>query len=94
MWRLRSLRAKTAVLAVIFALVPMFLYVEFQKAYQDSQAFLLQSVRDQGRIISQSLLPQLEAAAIADLPQLGRQLERFAGSVTTVKVVISNALMP
>jgi two-component system sensor histidine kinase ChvG len=88
-WRLRSLRAKTAVLAVIFALVPIFLYVEFQKAYQDSQAFLLQSVRDQGRIISQSLLPQLEAASIADLPQLGRQLERFAGSVTTVKVLLA-----
>ena len=39
-WRLRSLRAKTAVLAVIFALVPIFLYVEFQKAYQDSQGLL------------------------------------------------------
>ena len=78
-WRLRSLRAKTAVLAVIFALVPIFLYVEFQKAYRDSQELLLQSVRDQGRVISQSLLPLLESASVADLPQLGRQLERFAG---------------
>jgi len=90
-WRLRSLRAKTAVLAVIFALVPVFLYVEFQKAYQDSQALLLQSVRDQGRIISQSLLPQLEAASVADLPQLGHQLEQFAGSVTTVKLLLAPA---
>ena len=46
-WRLRSLRAKTSVLAVIFLLVPVFLYAEFRKAYQDSQDLLLQSVRDQ-----------------------------------------------
>src|SRR5213082_1863859 len=56
-WRLRSLRAKTSLLAFIFALVPVFLYVQFQKAYQDSQDLLLQCVRDQGRVISQSLLP-------------------------------------
>lgn len=90
-WRLRSLRAKTAVLAVIFALVPIFLYAEFRKAYQDSQELLLQSVRDQGRVISQSLLPLLENAGAGDLPQLGQQLERFAGSVTTIKVLLAPA---
>src|ERR1700686_2435466 len=90
-WRLRSLRAKTAVLAVIFALVPAFLYVEFQKAYQDSQALLLQSVRDQGRVISQSLLPLLENAPVGELPELDRQLERFAGSVTTIKLLLAPA---
>src|SRR5260221_9176866 len=88
-WRLRSLRAKTAVLAVIFALVPIFLYAEFRKAYQDSQEPLLQSVRDQGRGISQTLLPLLENAGVGDLPQLGQQLERFAGSVTTIKVLLA-----
>src|ERR1051325_4446797 len=90
-WRLRSLRAKTAVLALIFALVPAFLYVEFQKAYRDSQELLLQSVRDQGRVISQSLLPMLESASAADLPQLGQRLERFAGSATTIKVLLAPA---
>ena len=90
-WRLRSLRAKTAVLALIFALVPIFLYVEFQKAYRDSQELLLQSVRDQGRVISQSLLPSLDGAGVADLPQLGRQLERFAGTVTTIKLLLAPA---
>lgn len=90
-WRLRSLRAKTAVLTVIFALVPIFLYVEFQKAYQDSQALLLQSVRDQGRVISQSLLPLLENVPVGELPVLDRQLERFAGSVTTIKLLLAPA---
>ena len=90
-WRLRSLRAKTGLLALIFALVPLFLYAEFRKAYQDSQDLLLQSVRDQGRVISQSLLPLLENAAIAELPQLGLQLERFAGKVTTIKLLLAPA---
>ena len=44
-WRLRSLWAKMSLLAVIFALVPLFLYFEFSKAHQDSQDLLLQSVR-------------------------------------------------
>src|SRR5438067_1748485 len=88
-WRLRSLRAKTSLLAFIFALVPVFLYVQFQKAYQDSQDLLLQSVRDQGRVISQSLLPLLENAATSDLPQLGQPLERFAGKVTTIKLLLA-----
>jgi len=88
-WRLRSLRAKTSLLAVIFALVPVFLYAEFRKAYQDSQDLLLQSVRDQGRVISQSLLPLLDNAVIAELPQLGSQLERFAGKVTTIKLLLA-----
>jgi two-component system, OmpR family, sensor histidine kinase ChvG len=90
-WRLRSLHGKTAVLALIFALVPVFLYVEFRKAYQDSQELLLQSVRDQGRVISQSLLPLLEGAGVGDLPQVGRQLERFATSVTTIKLLLAPA---
>ena len=42
-WRLRSLWAKMSLLAVIFALVPLFLYFEFSKAYQDSQDLLSQS---------------------------------------------------
>ena len=90
-WRLRSLRAKTAVLAVIFAAVPLFLYAEFRKAYQDSQGLLLQSVRDQGRVISQSLLALLDNADSASLPGLGQQLERFAGQLTTIKLLLAPA---
>jgi hypothetical protein len=51
-WRLRSLWAKMSLLAVIFALVPLFLYFEFSKTYQDSQDLLMQSVRGQGRVMS------------------------------------------
>ena len=87
-WRLRSLWAKMSLLAVIFALVPLFLYFEFSKAYQDSQDLLLQSVRGQGRVMSQSLLPLLENADGNTLLGLGPQLERFAGEVTTIKLLL------
>src|SRR5712672_2761119 len=90
-WRLRSLRAKTSLLALIFALVPLFLYAEFRKAYQDSQDLLLQSVRGQGRVISQSLLPLLGNADGDTLLGLSQQLERFAGQVTTIKLLLAPA---
>jgi two-component system, OmpR family, sensor histidine kinase ChvG len=90
-WRLRSLWAKMSLLAVIFALVPLFLYAEFRKAYQDSQDLLLQSVRGQGRVISQSLLPLLGNADGDTLLGLSQQLERFAGQVTTIKLLLAPA---
>jgi two-component system, OmpR family, sensor histidine kinase ChvG len=78
-------------LAVIFVLVPVFLYLEFRSAYEESQALLLRSVRDEGRGITQSLLPQLESADSGSLPQLGSHLARFAGEVTTVKLLFAPA---
>jgi two-component system sensor histidine kinase ChvG len=90
-WRLRSLWAKMSLLAVIFALVPLFLYFEFSKAYQGSQDLLLQSVRGQGRVMSQSLLPLLENADGNTLLGLGQQLERFVGQVTTIKLLLDPA---
>src|ERR1700739_4551225 len=91
LWRLRSLWAKMSLLALIFALVPLFLYFEFSKAYQDTQDLLLQSVRGQGRVMSQSLLPLLENADGNSLLGLDQQLERFAGQVTTIKLLLDPA---
>jgi len=85
------LTAKTVLLAVIFVLVPGFLYLEFRSAYQESQDLLLRSVRDEGRVISQSLLPLLETADRGSLPELGHHLARFAGEVTTIKVLLAPA---
>jgi two-component system sensor histidine kinase ChvG len=86
-----SLTAKTAALAVIFVLVPVFLYLQFSAAHQDSQELLLNSVRDEGRVISKSLLPLLETADAGSLPELGHHLARFAGEVTTIKVLLAPA---
>ena len=84
-----SLTGKTILLAIIFLLVPAFLYIQFRNAYEQGQALLLRSVRDEGRVISQSLLPTLQNATIETLPELGASLSRFAGEVTTVKLLLA-----
>src|SRR5215469_18751475 len=86
-----SLAAKTAFLVVVFILVPVFLYLEFRRAYEESQELLLSSVRAEGRTISRSLLPLLETADNAALPELGRHLARFSGEVTTIKLLLKPA---
>jgi two-component system sensor histidine kinase ChvG len=87
----RSLAAKTGLLAVIFVLVPVFLYLEFRDDYNQGQSLLLRSVRDEGRVISQSLLPMLENADTGSLPELGQVLARFAGEVTTIELLLAPA---
>jgi two-component system sensor histidine kinase ChvG len=87
----RSLAAKIGFLAVVFVLVPLILYTQFRDAYEQSQDLLLRSVRDEGRVISQSLLPLLETADLSSLPELGRHLARFAGEVTTIKLLLAPA---
>jgi two-component system sensor histidine kinase ChvG len=89
-----SLTAKIGFLAIVFILVPVFLYLEFRAAYEDSQELLLRSVRAEGRTISQSLLPLLENADSGALPELGRDLARYAGEVTTVKLLLQPAGAP
>ena len=86
-----SLTGKTVLVAIIFLLVPVFLYMQFSKAYQEGQELLLRSVRDEGRVISQSLLPMLQDATIEKLPELGASLSRFAGEVTTIKLLLAPA---
>jgi two-component system sensor histidine kinase ChvG len=83
-----SLTAKTAFLAIVFILVPIFLYLEFRSAHEESQELLLTNVRAEGRTISQSLLPVLENADSAALPEIGRHLARYAGQVTTIKLLL------
>src|SRR3954452_7604807 len=86
-----SLTAKTVFLAVVFILVPVFLYMEFRSAHEESQELLLRAVRAEGRTISQSLLPLLETADAAALPELNRDLARYASDAMTVKLLLQPA---
>ena len=72
----------------MFILVPVFLYLEFRRAHEEGQELLLRSVRAQGRTISQSLLPFIEIADNAALPELGSHLTRLASEVTTIKLLL------
>ncbi len=75
----------------MFILVPAFIYIEFRSAHEESQELLLRVVRAEGRTISQSLLPILENADADVLPELGRDLARYAGELTTVKLLLQPA---
>ena len=86
-----SITAKTAFLGGVFVLVPVFLYIEFRSAHETSQELLLRSVRAEGRTISQSLLPLLTNADPSALPEIGRDLARYAGEVTTIKLLLQPA---
>jgi two-component system, OmpR family, sensor histidine kinase ChvG len=65
--------------------------LEFRADYEQSQSLLLRSVREEGRVISQSLLPMLQDADTGSLPQLGQYLARFAGEVTTIELLLAPA---
>ena len=84
-------RAKIGLLAVIFVPSRCSFTSQFRSAYEQSQELLLRSVRDEGRVITQSLLPLLETADTGSLPELGHALARFAGEVTTIKLLLSPA---
>lgn len=85
----RSLTAKAVLLALIFLVVPVILYMRFQAADEEKQQVLLQSVREQGRLLSQALAPVLSGPARPALPQLGGELERFADDVTNIKLLFA-----
>jgi two-component system sensor histidine kinase ChvG len=85
----RSLVAKAAVLAVILLAVPLIIYDQFRAADDAQKALLLRSVREQGRVMSQALLPLVSTSERPSLPQLGRELARFADDLTNVKVIFA-----
>jgi two-component system sensor histidine kinase ChvG len=77
-------------LAVIFLVVPLILYGQFKAADEEKQDLLLRSVREQGRLLGQALLPMLTAGGDHPaLPQLGTELARFADEVTNVKLLFA-----
>src|ERR1051326_6450670 len=87
-WRFhRSLSAKAVLLVVIFLAVPLIIYDQFRAADDAAGALLLQQVREEGRVMAQALLPILGATEKPSIPDLGTQLQRFAGDLTRVKVI-------
>ena len=75
-------------------MVPFFLYLQFRASYESSQALLLRSVGEQGRTVSQALLPILKDAGNNSLSQLDARLAQFVGTVTTIKLLFAPARSP
>lgn len=83
----RSLISKLILLLVIFCAVPVILYVQFREADAEKRFLLMESVREQGRMVAESLRPLLEQQEVSSLPLLNDEVARFATEQTGVKVL-------
>ncbi len=86
-WPLRSLVSKILLVLVVFVTVPVILYIEFRGADQEKQQLLLESVREQGRLMAESLRPTLEREEPSPLLGLPGEVKRLAVPSTGVKVL-------
>ena len=87
----RSLVSKLVLLLVIFCAVPVILYIQFREADAEKRLLLMESVREQGRMVAESLRPLLEQQEVSSLPLLNDEVARFATEQTGVKVLFRPA---
>jgi two-component system sensor histidine kinase ChvG len=78
---------KATLLGAIFLVVPILLYYQFLTADQEKRALVTTSVREQGHTVAAALTPELTQPGPANLPAIGRELARFANSLTTIKLM-------
>lgn len=82
-----SLTAKLALIFLVFALVPVILYIRFKEADQEKQNLLLAGLHVQGQIVAQALAPLLEEADVGAAQELRDRLEVLAGGLLRVKLL-------
>jgi two-component system sensor histidine kinase ChvG len=83
----RSIVSKLVLLLIIFCAVPIILYIQFREADAEKRLLLMESVREQGRMVAESLRPLLEQQEVSSLPLLNDEVARFATKQTGVKVL-------
>ena len=86
-WLFRSLISKFALLLLVFLAVPIILYIQFQEADGDKRVLLLESVREQGRLLAANLRPTLERTDPSPLLTLPEEVKQLATDHTGVKVM-------
>jgi two-component system sensor histidine kinase ChvG len=84
---MRSLISKLLLLLIVFLTVPVILYVEFREADEEKQVLLLESVREQGRLMAESLRPILQRKQPSPLLALPNEVKRLAVPNTGIKVL-------
>ena len=82
-----SLIAKFVIMVLVFFAVPALLYQEFRQADLDRQNIVLTAVREQGRLMAESLRPTLERADPSSLLELPEEIERIATKGNGIKVL-------
>jgi len=91
----QSIVTKLLVLVVMFAVVPLILYDQFQEAYRANQELLLQSVQQQGRLIVRAIEPILHEPGDESgksIPvRLNATVERLAQSDVRIRALFRPA---
>ena len=83
----RSFAAKFAVLILIFLTVPVILYVQFRSVDAEKNRLVLINATKQGRLIAQSLLPQLENFDGKSFDKLSQSLSRLNDGSLSAKLL-------
>ncbi len=82
-----SLFAKFVIMVLVFFAVPALLYQEFRQADLDRQHIVLNAVREQGRLMAESLRPMLESAGPSTLLELPEEIQRLATKNNGIKIL-------
>ena len=83
----RSLISKLFLLLLVFVTVPLILYTQFQQADAEKRVLLLESAREQGRLLAESLRPIMERDDPSPLLALPDEVKRLSKPPTGLKVL-------
>lgn len=83
----RAFATRLTLLVVIFLAVPVIVYSQFREADEEKLQLLQKAAESQGRLIAETLKPQLTQFGPRTARNLGSTLERVAGGEVKVKVL-------
>lgn len=86
----RSIVAKVAAAAVMFAVMPFFVYVELETADRARNVLLIEAGEEHGRLLAAAVKPHLSAGP-GQLLNLSEKLAELAGSQLSIRVIFQPA---
>lgn len=90
LWR-GSFAVKLASVALIFAVVPVLLYLQLETVENQRNALMLRLAQEQGRLVSEALLPLLEQFSPRNADRMDPLVKRLAEGGMSIKVLFRPA---
>ena len=84
-----SLITKLGLLVIALLALPFVVYQEFEQAFQEKQRLLIESVREQGRLMAANLRPLLQQADSTPFVELPNRLQDLATDEMGIRVLLS-----
>ncbi|EME70318.1 Signal transduction histidine kinase regulating C4-dicarboxylate transport system [Paramagnetospirillum caucaseum] len=89
--RLRSFAVKLASVALIFAVVPVLLYLQLETVENQRNALMLRLAQEQGKLVGEALFPLLEQFSPRNADRIDPAVKRLAEGGMSVKVLFRPA---